>query len=542
VTRTLLVAAGILPVDGTQEVPRALLLNGDRITWRGGVDGERPGSDRVVDLGSAWITPAFVDAHVHATATGLALGGVVLTGAGSAAECLDRVRRHAVRTRPGEVVVGTGWDDFNWRDAPSLTAASVTEATGGRTALLIRVDGHSCAVDEGTLAGLELSELSGVDRDETGAPTGVLREAASEAAMIVARSTLPQSQLAAAREATCARAAALGIGSIHEMGHPGLSGLDDARAWAVGEWPIEVLTWWAEMDPQPGTGLRPGGDLFLDGSIGTGTAATGQPYRYGAGETRGDLFHPPAAVADFFVGCTRAGVGAGVHAIGDRAIEQAVTALEAAAAVVGIEAVRACRHRIEHAELPTRAQVRRMSRLGAVASVQPAFDATWGGSEGLYAARFSSKAARNSNPFAWFAQEGVHLAFGSDSPVTPLDPWGAVVAAERHLGGLGLPRRAALAAHTVGGRYAAGQDDVGPLCPGFRADLAVWSGDPLAVEDPRTLRCLATVVSGRLSRRDGQQIAPAGPPSGSGARTNGSARRALLVPRRLPEEAARYDP
>ncbi len=497
--RTLIVAEGILPLDGTGDIPRALLIDGDRIAWRGSIDGEHPPADQVVDLGAAWVTPSFVDAHVHATATGLALRAVDLAGARSGVECLDLVRRHAAGGRPADVVIGTRWDDFGWPGGRP-TAASLTEASGGRTVLLIRVDGHSCLVDDRTLARLDLAALEGVDRDPAGTPTGWPREAASEAAMTLVRSELRLDQLEAARRAACGKAAALGIGSIHEMGHPGLSGLDDALAWAAGEWPVEVLTWWAELDPRPQPGLRPGGDLFLDGSIGTCTAATSRPYSCSGTMTRGELFHPDDAVAEFFAAHTRAGRGAGVHAIGDRAIEQAVAAIEAAARVTGTDLVRRCRHRIEHVELPSREHVRRIAELGVVASVQPAFDATWGGDRSLYAARFGARTARDTNPFAWFADAGVRLAFGSDSTVTPLDPWGAVVAAERHLGGWGLCREAALAAHTLGGRYAAGQDDVGPLRAGFRADLAVWPAHPLEVEDPRALRCLATVVAGNVVR------------------------------------------
>jgi predicted amidohydrolase YtcJ len=92
------------------------------------------------------------------------------------------------------------------------------------------------------------------------------------------------------------------------------------------------------------------------------------------------------------------------------------------------------------------------------------------------------------------------LAFGSDSTVTPLDPWGAIHAAEHHLGGRGLTRAAALAAHTLGGRFVAGEDaHVGALRAGMRADLAVWDADPLAVDDVRDVACLATLVRGRAA-------------------------------------------
>lgn len=495
--RLLLIATGIHTLGDGQPVPaRALVLDGDRIAWVGPLE-EAPPVQQVIDLGGAWVTPAFVDAHVHATATGLALAGVDLAGVASAAQLLDRLRAHAAGTRAHPVIIGSGWDDFGWPDQRPR-AEQLGEAAPGRTVLLVRVDGHSCLVDSRTLARLPLPALEGVDRDAGGAPTGLLRESASEAAQTLVRGLLPPAQLAAARRAACERAAALGIASLHEMGHPGLSGLEDAITWATGRWPVEVVTWWAELDPECRNDLRPGGDLFLDGSIGTGTAATTRAYRCGGALTRGELFHSDEAVTEFFVACTRAGRGAGVHAIGDRAIEQALRALEAAADLAGLDAVRACRHRIEHVELPNKGQIRRMGRLGIVASVQPTFDATWGGSDGLYAARFGMETARNSNPLAWFARGAVRLAFGSDSTVTPLDPWGAVVAAERHRGGWGIDRRAALAAHTLGGRYVAGQDHVGPLRPGARADFAVWPADPLSVDDPRCLRCLATVTSGEV--------------------------------------------
>lgn len=501
-------AAGHRPVeDGTDDrtdgpaAPRALLVRGGRIAWLGPDPADAPPADRAVDLGAAWVTPSFVDAHVHATASGLAAGGLDLARAASVAECLAQLRTRAA-AGGAEVIVGRGWDEFAWPEGRAPSAAEVAEAAPGRTVVLLRVDGHSCVVDPASLGRLPLERLAGVARDRHGRPTGLLREHACQAALIDTRARMAPSQLADARAAACARAAALGVGAFHEMGHPGLSGLDDARAWAAGDWPIEVQVWWAELDVTtgPAYGLRPGGDLFLDGSIGSRSAAVGAPYVDGGGS--GELFHDDAEVVAFFSEATAAGLGAGVHAIGDRAIEQALGGLEAAAAAHGADAVRACRHRVEHVELASRDQVRRLARLGVVASVQPAFDDAWGGAERLYAARFGADLALRSNPLAWFAAEGVAMAFGSDSPVTPFDPWGAVVAAERHRGGLGVDRHSALAAHTLGGRRVAGQGDVGALVSGARADLAVWDADPFSVEDPRALTCLATVVSGRCAHGD----------------------------------------
>lgn len=493
---TLLVAAGMHTLDpATGPARRALLLAGDRIVWVGPSARAAPPHDRQVDLGRAWICPSFVDAHVHGTATGLAMTGLDLRDTASLAECLHRLRSH-VRDAADDVVLGFSWDDTTWPEGRPPTAADVSDAVADRPVLLARVDGHSCVVDDGTLARLPLDGLAGVERDRDGTPTGLLVEQAAEAARRRLLARLPDARLDAARQATGRRAAALGIGSLHEMGHPGVSSLADARAWAAGDWPVEVHTWWAQMDVPEGEGLRPGGDLFLDGSIGSHTAAVFDGYADGGGAGR--LFHDDASVADFFTGATRAGRGAGVHAIGDRAVDQAVRAVEAAAAAVGVDAVRACRHRIEHAEMVSLDLVTRLGELGVVVSVQPAFDAAWGGRSGLYARRFGPETACRTNPLAWFETAGVPMAFGSDSTVTPLDPWGGVWAAEHHQGGHGLRREQALAAHTLGGRFAAGQDDVGPLRAGARADFAVWGDDPLAVDDPRGLPCLATVVAGQV--------------------------------------------
>lgn len=493
--RWLLVAAGVHTLAEHPPGTRALLIDGEQILWTGSDPRAAPPAEHVLDVGSAWVTPAFVDAHVHATATGLGLRGIDLRGAGSAAECVQRIRDHAAQ-HPSGVLIGHGWDSFGWPEQRPLHAADLDVAAPDRRVLLSRVDGHSSVVDRQTLAELPLNRLDGVDRDQQGRVTGWLVEEASEAARRHIIDALPEDQLDAARQATCGHAAALGIGSIHEMGHPGLSSLDDARAWRTGDWPLDVQVWWAELDVQRalGHGLRPGGDLFLDGSIGSCTAAVSAGYPDGS---TGLLFHTDEEVAAFFHTATSCGVGAGVHAIGDRAIEQAIGALEAAAAVCGPDAVRRCRHRIEHVELPTVLQVQRMATLGVVASMQPAFDAAWGGPDGLYAERFGTACATVSNPLRWFVDAGADLAFGSDSTVTAMDPWGGVLAAEQHRGGLSMNRSAALAASTLGGRFVAAQDDVGPLTPGMRADLAVWSTDPLAQEDPRAAVCVSTLVRGR---------------------------------------------
>ena len=124
-----------------------------------------------------------------------------------------------------------------------------------------------------------------------------------------------------------------------------------------------------------------------------------------------------------------------------------------------------------------RPDVERMRDLGMVASVQPAFDAAWGGDAGMYAERLGVERALATNPFADFADAGVALALGSDAPVTPLDPWGGVHAAVDHrTPGSGLRPFDAFDAATHGGWYAArAEHPVGPLAVGAPAHLALWA-------------------------------------------------------------------
>jgi hypothetical protein len=114
--------------------------------------------------------------------------------------------------------------------------------------------------------------------------------------------------------------------------------------------------------------------------------------------------------------------------------------------------------------------------------VQPAFDRLWGGEHGMYAQRLGVARSLESNPLAALSGVGVALAFGSDSPVTPVDPWGTVRAAVCHHNAVyRVSTRTAFAAHTRGGWRAAGCDADGRLAPGTSATFAVWDvAGPLA--------------------------------------------------------------
>jgi predicted amidohydrolase YtcJ len=295
-------------------------------------------------------------------------------------------------------------------------------------------------------------------------------------------------QRRAAQRRTLDRAAELGIACVHECGGPDIAGEDDFTALLALDHPVERIGYWGEagaLDKAAELGAAgAGGDLFVDGSLGSRTACLG--HSYADGDERGEQYLTAEQVASHVLACTEAGVQAGFHAIGDHAIDVVVSALEGAAADLGEDRVRAARHRIEHLEMPSAAAVQVLARLGVTASVQPVFDARWGGPDGMYAERLGRERALAMNPFAALASAGVSLALGSDSPVTSLDPWGTIRAAVQHrTPGSGISARAAFSAHTRGGWRAARRDDEGELAPGVPATFAVWQVEgELVVQTP----------------------------------------------------------
>lgn len=314
-------------------------------------------------------------------------------------------------------------------------------------------------------------------------------------------------ELAEARTAAVHHAASLGIGTVHEMGGPDMMGLADFDAWLEGSWPIEVIAYWSELDVDVplSRGLRHvGGDVFLDGSLGSHTAALTEPY-HDRPATSGHLEYDDDTLIGWFLEAASAGVQVGVHAVGDAALLQVVRCWRAVDAMLeerGVSnAVRRGRHRIEHADVLPRSVYDDIAELGLVISTQPAYEGRWGGPGGMYEARLGSERAAMTNPYRALADRGIAIAFGSDANVTPMDPWGTIALAEtRWREEHRVSRLEAVSMSTLGGRHAARQDRlVGVVRAGMRADLAAFEGDPYAAQDPRGARCVLTIVHGRVA-------------------------------------------
>jgi predicted amidohydrolase YtcJ len=485
----------------------AVLVEDGRIAWLGPAV-EAPAADRVWRAGGALLTPAFVDAHVHATATGLALSGLDLHSSMSLRHAVETVASH-VATEPAGIVLGTGWDETDWPEGRALTRHDLDVVVGDRPVYLARVDVHSATVSTALLDRIpDVTRLPGFAAD------GQLRLDAHHAARQAAYGSVGEGQRRAAQRATRAAAAAQGIGTLHEMAGPEVSGAGDLAqllGLAAEEPGPRVLGYWGELAERGGLdvvrelGLAgAGGDLFCDGAFGSHTAALSSPYA-DRPDTSGALRFDTDSLVQHVRACTLAGIQAGFHVIGDAAVDQVLEAVGAVVDELGAAAVRACRHRLEHVEMADDAAVARMARWGMVASVQPAFDAAWGGTAGMYVERLGLDRALATNPLGGLTDAGVAVALGSDAPVTPMDPWGGVHAAVDHrTPGAGMRPYDAFDAATHGGWFAArAEHTAGPLAVGAPADLALWA-------TPETL----SAVLDHRARPDCRLLLVAGEPIG----------------------------
>lgn len=465
----------------------ALLVADGRIAWLG-ADADAPAADGRVDLAGALVTPAFVDAHVHCTDTGVTLLGLDLAGTRSRVEVLDAVAAHAAGLASDAVVVGHGWDESGWAGASPPDAAELDRAAGGRWVYLAQASAHSAVVSGALLSAVpDATTAAGFDA------SGWLRRDAHHRVREVALGTLTSVRRREAQRAALRRAAASGIAAVHECGGPGVSGeadFADLLALAAAGGLPEVYGYWGELGAVEKArelgAVGAGGDLFVDGALGSWTAHLREPYLDSPGGGCGYGYLDAGQVAAHLVECVRLGMQGGFHAIGDGAVATVLAGFAAAARAVGLERLRAGRHRVEHLELLDGELIRGLVGYGVTASVQPAFDRSWGGSGGMYARRLGVQRALASNPIGALVGVGVALAFGSDSPVTPLDPWGGVRAAMCHHNPVyRISARAAFAAHTRGGWRAVprggaggsgyGRSEVeGVLVPGAPATFAVW--------------------------------------------------------------------
>lgn len=479
-----------------------MLVDGERVESIG--EGPVPtefAAVPLIDMRGATILPVLHDAHVHLLSTGLMESTVDLSRAGVMEDVFDIIAE-AARTFEGDMLRAHSFDPDLLPDGRYPTAVEL-DAISVETAIFVRRrDGHSSVCNTRALGLLEVDpETEGVD-EEAGRPTGVLRGDAHARAAARAGELLTDAERADAYRAAARSAARRGVGVVHALvgaTDPGDRDRDIELLLEVSEdlaVDVVVFPQTLNIDRVVSLGLpRIGGCILLDGSFSSKTAALDEPYADGGGT--GNLYFTDDELTGFMRRAHERGLQIAVHALGERAITQAVTSY---ANACGVEA-REARHRIEHCELPVPAHLAEMRRIGLSACVQPTFEYLWGGSGGMYERRLGRSRADRSNPFRTMLRTGIALAGGSDSYVTPLDSLlGIHAAVNRPNVDERLPVFDAVSLFTAGAAwFSFDEHRRGTLERGKEASFTVLAADPFEVDASciKDIRVMGLYMRGR---------------------------------------------
>ncbi len=475
------------------------------------------------DLGGRTVIPGLTDAHVHWQLTAESLQQVDLFEVPDKRTALDRIAARVAQTAPGEWIRGWGWTQDIWPDRAFPTAADLDTVAPNNPVYLQAKSVHAGWANSTALsaAGItaETPDPFGGEllRDESGLPTGILLEAP---AMTLVRERIPSpspEQLADWMAQAQQLALARGLTGIHDFDNPScLRALQVLRE--RGQLALRVVKN-INKDFVPAlleSGIRWGfGDdwlrfggvkLFADGALGPRTAYMIDPYE-GEPDNIGIVVTDKEEIADVVSRASAAGFPATVHAIGDRAVHDVLDVYEL---VRREEAARGeptstRRHRIEHVQIIHPDDAHRLAQLDIIASFQPIHQTS---DMDMSEAYWGERSRWAYNPRIQLDQ-GVVVAFGSDSPVDSFDPFIGIQAAvtRRRLDGSPGPDGwypearltvdEALRAYTIGNAYTAGMEDrAGQLAPGFLADLVVIDRDITTI-DPNEIA--ATQVQATMS-------------------------------------------
>lgn len=489
-----------------------LLQRGDKRPDRG-LDFRYDGKGRV-------LMPGLIDAHGHVMELGFQAMRLDLTAAKSLDEAKAMIAAYAKANPDRHWILGAGWNQEAWNLGRFPTAADIDSVVPDRPVWLSRVDGHSGWANSaamkaaGVTAATASPEGGRIEKLSNGEPGGVFVDAARRLIERVVPAPQPRE-----RDIALSKAQAIllgyGITAIADMG----TSVDDwnvfRRAGDANVLKVRIISYAMGVEPAlavAGAGptpwlyddrLRmPGIKLYSDGALGSRGAWLKQPYADAPKES-GLGFFTDARLRNSIVRATMDGFQVAIHAIGDKANEQALSAIEEIAPSYKGDR----RWRIEHAQIVDPVDIPRFGKFGIIASMQPTHQTS---DRTMAEARLGPN--RLAGAYAWesLRKAGAHLAFGSDTPVESSNPFPGMAAAITREDAAGQPfggwqpqervsRDVALAGFTTEAAYAGqAEDRIGMLQPGLRADFVIVDTDPLesTPQELRATKVLETWIGG----------------------------------------------
>lgn len=500
----------IITMDANCSITEALHVKNGKIHEAGKTSellrGIGPGFE-VVDLKGKTVLPGFIDSHVHLSSYGMMkLLGVELGGCSDISGIINKIREKSEHVPAGEWILGFGFDQTKLKEKRYPSGKELDLATSRHPVLIIRTDGHSSVANGKAMARINLPEsAAGIEKGPKGNPTGVLRlDANSLAKERSARDYTNPANTAKSLDLAAGDAARAGITTLHTMEGSGYSNDEDVEVLLARQpyLPVRTVLYWQSRSPEmvAGRGISRIGGCFgvmADGSIGSHTAALYEPYHDNQSCT-GTLYWEDHGLRSYIKSSHLLGLQISIHAIGDRAIGQVLSAFE----TVLSESPRPDhRHRIEHFVIPTRDQIEKAARMGIAIATQPAFEHYWGG-EKMYLQRLGPGRVNGTHPLKSSLKSGLLVSGGSDCFVTPMNPLLGIYASVNHPNPLErLDKIQALRLFTTGGAYIAFEEKLkGSLEKGKLADFVVLDEDILSCppEEIKDITVSGTIVGGEI--------------------------------------------
>ncbi|MFG3527548.1 amidohydrolase [Streptomyces sp. NPDC047917] len=528
----------VLTMDPARTRASSLAVRGERITAVGHDEVREligPGTE-VVDLTGKLLLPGFQDSHVHAVGGGSELAECDLTEIVDAGAYLERIRDYADTHPEREWITGGGWSMESFAGGLP-TRRLLDSVVPDRPVLLANRDHHGAWANT---RALELAGLSAatpdpadgrIEREADGFPSGMLQEGATALVSRLVPASTPADRLAGLLRAQ-KLLHSLGItgwqdallGSFNGMADPSGAYLAAARDGSLTA-RVSGALWWdrergAEQIPELVSRreeltygrFRAGSvKIMQDGIAENFTAALTTPYLDGCGcatANSGLSFVDPQALRGHVTALDALDFQVHFHALGDRAVREALDAIGAAVAANGR---RGNRHHLAHLQVVHPDDLPRFAALGAIANIQPLWAAHEPQMDELTIPFLGPERAAWQYPFGGLLRSGATLAAGSDWPVSSPDPLAGIhVAVNRRepgsdddrvfLPGQRVDLLSAIAAYTAGSSHVNRLDDAGSLLPGNLADLVVLDRDILAAppEEIAEARVERTYVGGEL--------------------------------------------
>lgn len=440
-----------------------------------------------INLNGKIVLPGFYDCHVHLMQTGInILLGVDLSEATSIEEVLQLIKNKADTFKEGELIQGVRFNISNIKENRYPTRKELDKAIPNNPVWINSMEYHTSVINSMALSQLNLPyDIEGMPRDERNLPLGILTGKASAFVKNRISQKIDDKMRGKAIEKVLDIAKSKGVTTIHAMEGGYSFNNRDAEYILKNSKKFEqdILLFFQTIDITKAYthGLkRMGGDIFIDGSFSSKTAALTKPYKREK-DNYGKLYYNQYELDSFAEEAVKNNIQIAFHAIGDKAIEYALNAIEAAQKKKNKNFFR---NRIEHFELATDEQIKRAKELNVILSMQPIFENVFGQKEGLYEKRLQKSYYENSNRFRKIIDEGIMIIGGSDSDVCEINPILGIYSAVNHPK---IKSRVsvleAVNMFTVNAAYASFEEsEKGSIKNGKRADLVILDRDIFKID------------------------------------------------------------